>query len=259
MFVAVKSLRQFTTPDGEGSYRQSKMLCRELSIWARLDHENILAFYGIAFEFGPFPAIVGPWAQNGALGGYLARNPGLPTRDRVQLLCEVASGLHYLHGQMVIHGDLTGTNILIDASGKACLADFGLATIHQEFLGTSFFTSSSRANVRWAAPELFQVPEGQGNQSVLCSEETDVYSYGSIMLQVLSGQVPFSDSNVRQVNAKVVLGCRPPRETGWNGQPVPDIYWHFIERCWDKVPGRRPSSFEVLEFIRSQLESTQPK
>ncbi|KIJ06620.1 hypothetical protein PAXINDRAFT_91732, partial [Paxillus involutus ATCC 200175] len=235
----------------------AQMFCRELSIWARLDHANVLPFYGIAFEFGPLPAIVGPWAENGTLGGYLARNPDLPTRDRVQLLFEVASGLYYLHSQMVIHGDLTGTNVLIDGMGKACLADFGLATIHQEFLGTSFFTSSSCGNVRWAAPELFQVLEGEGSHSIICSEETDVYSYGSIMLQVLSGQVPFSDSNIRQVNAKVALGHRPPRETGWNGQPIPDVYWHLIEGCWDKVPRKRPSSFEVLEFMCSQL--TQPK
>ncbi|KAF9241777.1 kinase-like domain-containing protein, partial [Melanogaster broomeanus] len=131
------------------------MLCRELSIWARLHHENVLPFCGIAFGFGPLPAIVGPWAQNGTLGDYLARNPGLPAPVRVQLLYEIACGLHYLHSQEVIHGDLTGTNVLIDASGKACLSDFGLATIHHEFLGTSFFTSSSQGNVRWAAPELF--------------------------------------------------------------------------------------------------------
>ncbi|KIJ06635.1 hypothetical protein PAXINDRAFT_56263, partial [Paxillus involutus ATCC 200175] len=183
--------------------------CRELSIWARLHHENVLPFYGIAFGFGPLPAIVGPWAENGTLGDYLACNPGLPTR--VRLLYEIASGLHYLHSQMVIHGDLTGTNVLIDASGKACLSDFGLATIHDEFLGTSFFMSSSLGNVRWAAPELFQVPEGEGSQSALCSAETDIYSYGSLMLQVLSGKVPFFGCNTRQVYGKVALGSRPPR------------------------------------------------
>ncbi|KIJ18498.1 hypothetical protein PAXINDRAFT_8745 [Paxillus involutus ATCC 200175] len=250
--VVVKSIRLFTIPDGEDSCRQSKMLCRELSIWARLHHENILPFYGIAFGFGLLPAVVGPWAQNGTLGDCLACNPGLPVRDREHLLCEIASGLHHLHSQMVIHGDLTGTNVLVDASGKACLADFGLATIHQEFLGTSFFMSSSRGNVRWAAPELFQVPECEGNQSVLCGEETDVYSYGSLMLQVLSGKVPFFDSNAWQVCTKVALGHRPPRETGWNGQPIPDVYWRFIKRCWDEVPSKRPSSSEVLEFIRNQ-------
>jgi len=103
----------------------------------------------------------------------------------------------------------------------------------------------------------FQVPEGEGSRSVICSEETDVYSYGSIILQVLSGHVPFSDSNVWQVNAKVALGHRPPRGIGWDSQPIPDVYWRFIERCWDRVPRKRPSSFDVLEFTRSQL--TQPK
>ncbi|KAF9245250.1 kinase-like domain-containing protein [Melanogaster broomeanus] len=255
--VAVKSLRRFTTLDAEGSCAQSKMFCRELSIWARLHHENVLPFYGIAFGFGSLPAIVGPWAQNGTLGDYLACNPGLPTPVRVQLLYEIACGLHYLHSQMVIHGDLTGTNVLIDASGKACLSDFGLATIHHEFLGTSFFTSSSRGNVRWAAPELFQVPEGEGNRSVLCSKQTDVYAYGGIMLQVLSGKIPFFGLRTQQVYGQVCLGHRPPRENTWNGQRIPDVYWRFIEHCWDVVPSGRPSSFEVLEFMHGQLTQSE--
>ncbi|KAF9241784.1 kinase-like domain-containing protein [Melanogaster broomeanus] len=230
------------------------MLCRELSIWARLHHENVLPFYGVAFGFGPLPAIVGPWVQNGTLGDYLCNNPGLPTLVRVQLLCEIASGLHYLHSQMVIHGDLTGTNVLIDTSGKAYLSDFGLATIHHEFLGTSFFLSSSRGNVRWAAPELFEVPEHEGSRSVLCSEETDVYSYGSIMLQALSGKVPFSGFRIEQVCGQVSLGRRPPRENYWNGQHIPNVHWRFIQHCWNEVPSRRPSSFQVLEFMRGQSE-----
>ncbi|KAF9227106.1 kinase-like protein [Gyrodon lividus] len=192
--VAVKSLRQFTTPDGEDS-------C-------------------------------------------------LPTTDRVQLV-GTAVFVVAARWQMVIHGDLTGTNVLIGASGKAYLSDFGLATIHHEFLGTSLFTSSPRGNVRWVAPDLFQVPEVEGSRSVLCSEETDVYSYGSIMLQVLSGKVPFFGFKTQQIYYKVSLGHRPPRETGWNGQPIPEIYWRFIQRCWGNVPSKRLSSFQVLEFIHS--------
>ncbi|KAF9241785.1 kinase-like domain-containing protein [Melanogaster broomeanus] len=258
----IRKQNMFPTSGGGGSCPQSKMLCRELSVWARLRHENVLPFYGVAFGFGPLPAIVGPWAHNGTLGDYLACRPGLPTSSRAQLLCEIASGLHYpparlVHTQMVIHGDLTGTNVLIDASGKAYLSDFGHATIHHEFLGTSFFSSSYRCNVRWAAPELFEVPEHEGSRSVLCSEEADVYSYGSIMLQVLSGKVPFFGFRIEQVYGQVSVGHRPPRESCWNGERIPDVYWRFIQRCWDKVPSRRPSSFEVLEFIRSRLTETE--
>ncbi|KIJ05627.1 hypothetical protein PAXINDRAFT_93207, partial [Paxillus involutus ATCC 200175] len=166
------------------------MLCRELSIWARLRHENVLPFYGIAFGFGPLPAIVGPWAENGTLGDYLGRDPGLPTRVRLMVIHGDLTGVCVMFcldvsmTPLLIHCHLVKTNVLIDGSGKACLSDFGLATIHHEFLGTSFFMSSSFGNIRWAAPEVFQTPEGEGNQSILCSTKTDVYSYGSLMLQV---------------------------------------------------------------------------
>ncbi|KIJ18506.1 hypothetical protein PAXINDRAFT_109885 [Paxillus involutus ATCC 200175] len=232
------------------------MLHREISVWARLENENILPFYGVAFGFGPLPALVCPWAANGTLHQYLMDHGDLDLLDRLKLLCDMANGLDYLHGQKVIHGDLTSANVLINAVGRALLSDFGLSTIHQEFLGTSYFTDSSRGHVRWAAPELFDLANYDTPRAIL-NEKTDIYSFGSLMLQVLSGKVPFFGSNTRQVNGKVALGHRPPRETGWNDQPIPDVYWRFIEHCWDKVPSDRPSSTEVLEFIRSQLELTQ--
>ncbi|KAF8836883.1 kinase-like protein [Paxillus ammoniavirescens] len=156
------------------------MLHRELSVWARLENENILPFYGVAFGFGPLPALVCPWAANGTLHRYLTDHGDLNLMDRLKLLCDIANGLDYLHGQEVIHGDLTSANVLISAAGRASLSDFGLSTIHQEFLGTSYFTDSSRGHVRWAAPELFD----PANRSAILNEKTDIYSFGSLMLQV---------------------------------------------------------------------------
>ncbi|KIJ68023.1 hypothetical protein HYDPIDRAFT_165760 [Hydnomerulius pinastri MD-312] len=236
-------------------HKMWKMLYRELSIWARLRHENIIPFYGVAFDFGPFPAFVCPWAANGTLNQYLTEHVSLGLVDRLNLLCDVASGLHYLHCQKVVHGDLTGTNILIDFGGRAYLSDFGLSTIHREFLGTSYFTSSSRGNVRWAAPELFEEPKADGTPLAILSEKTDIYSFGSVMLQVLSGQVPFSTFKTQQVFFKVSRGERPPRESFWDGKPVSDVLWAFIVTCWEYLQSRRPSSGDVLGFIRAEADA----
>lgn len=55
-----------------------------------------------------------------------------------------------------------------------------------EFIGTSYFTNSIKGNIRWAATELFEIPEGdeEGEASTLLSTECDIYSFGSIILQV---------------------------------------------------------------------------
>lgn len=69
--------------------------------------------------------------------------------------------------------------------GTACLSDFGLSGIISEFLGASNFSSTLSGNVRWGAPELFAIPDIQDDTFKNClSKEADVYSFGSIMLQV---------------------------------------------------------------------------
>jgi serine/threonine protein kinase len=76
---------------------------------------------------------------------------------------------------------------LVYGDGRACLADFGLSTMLLEFIGPSYLTSSIGGNIRWAAAELFEVPEDDEEEAaVALTMECDIYSFGSITLQVSS-------------------------------------------------------------------------
>ena len=76
------------------------------------------------------------------------------------------------------------SNVLITAAGKPCLADFGLSKIMAEFEGTSYLTGTGGA-VRWAAFELYHVyGDDDEPQPALISKQSDIYSFGSIILQV---------------------------------------------------------------------------
>ncbi|KAF8835362.1 kinase-like protein [Paxillus ammoniavirescens] len=112
----------------------------------------------------------------------------LSLRDR--LLRDAAAGLRYLHLCSVVHGDLTGSNVLVSASGRAQLPDFGLSGIVKEFLGTSYLSSSMNGTARWAAPEIFTTLDDESSVWIP-TEQSDLYSLGSIMLQVCSGDVPY--------------------------------------------------------------------
>jgi len=78
------------------------------------------------------------------------------------------------------------SNVLVQGNGRACLADFGLSTMVLGFTNPSYFTRSIRGNIRWAAAELFEVPDDDDEDMtvVSLSIECDVYSFGSITLQV---------------------------------------------------------------------------
>ncbi|OAX35238.1 kinase-like protein [Rhizopogon vinicolor AM-OR11-026] len=196
-----------------------------------------------------------PWVKNGTLTGFLEREQNtLSSQDKFSLLNDIAIGLQYLHDKSIIHGDLTGSNVLVHGNGRACLADFGLSTIIMEFIGTSYLTSTIKGNIRWAAAELFGVPEDdeEDEAAVSLSTECDTYSFGSIALQVLTCKVPYY--NVRKDN--VVLGYvirgkkpEPPRESH-----IAPSHWEFIQRCW-LLRANRPLVGEIVAFVASERQS----
>ncbi|KAJ8581452.1 kinase-like protein [Rhizopogon salebrosus TDB-379] len=153
--------------------------------------------------------------------------------------------MQYLHGESIVHGDLTGSNVLVHGNGRACLSDFGLSTIVLEFVGPSYLTSTMGGNIRWAAAELFEEPDDD-EAAVSLSTECDIYSFGSIFLQVLTCKVPYY--NFKKDNAvlgQVIRGKKPkpPKDS-----LLAPAHWQFIQRCW--LPrASRPSVGEIVAFV----------
>ncbi|KAJ8584332.1 kinase-like protein [Rhizopogon salebrosus TDB-379] len=188
-----------------------------------------------------------PWVDGGALTGYLERHEdSLSPQDKFSLLNDIALGLQYLHSKSIVHGDLTGSNVLVHDNGRACLADFGLSTMLLEFIGPSYITDTMRGNIRWAAAELFEVPDDDKKEVVSLSTECDIYSFGSIFFQVLTCKVPYY--NVKQdivVLGQVIKGKKPepPKDS-----VLAPVYWEFIQQCW--LPrASRPSVGEIVAFV----------
>ncbi|KAN0073723.1 Protein kinase-like domain containing protein, partial [Tylopilus felleus] len=163
---------------------------REIEVWRGLKHDNVLPLLGTTMGFGRYPAMVCPWAENDTLTLYLARDHAhLPVAEILRLLDNVASGLHYLHSRSVVHGDLSGSNILILDDGSACIADFGLSTLLTELGRPTFATSfHGRGTIQWIAPELLVCGASENGAEealpVLPTTYSDVYSFGGVMLHV---------------------------------------------------------------------------
>ncbi|KIJ12111.1 hypothetical protein PAXINDRAFT_171393, partial [Paxillus involutus ATCC 200175] len=209
-------------------------------------------------NFGRFPALVCPWLENGPLTSYLERgHDTLKPVERFSLISDAASGLQYLHSQLIVHGDLSGSNVLVDANGRACISDFGLSTLLTELGGSTYATSShTQGTLRWTAPELLdtQVPDDEDNlPDIYPTPQSDVYSFGRIMLQVLTGKIPFHyyprEPQVLSAISKAMIPKRPSRTL------VTDRQWTFMQRCWMPIDGdeSRPGDDEIVEFSRQEL------
>ncbi|KIJ12553.1 hypothetical protein PAXINDRAFT_43049, partial [Paxillus involutus ATCC 200175] len=157
-------------------------LNREIRVWLDLKHVNVLPLFGTTMDFGQFPAMVCPWLEDGPLTSYLERrNDSLTTVERLILVADVAVGLQYLHSQTVVHGDLSGSNVLVQPGGRACISDFGMSTLLSELGGSTLPTSlQGGGTLRWAAPELLdlQVPDNADNlRKVVPTPQSDIYSF----------------------------------------------------------------------------------
>ncbi|KAK0429749.1 kinase-like domain-containing protein, partial [Armillaria borealis] len=144
--IAVKFLRSVMAQNKE---KLLKRLQAEVSTWHYLCHRNVAQLHGIV-QSENMIGMVSAWCEHGTIRHYL-KNVN-PDANRMKLMHQIASGVAYLHDfkPVIIHGDLKGSNILIDHQGYAIISDFGLSKVKSDFSASSSFAGSTR----WMAPEI---------------------------------------------------------------------------------------------------------
>ncbi|KAG8908803.1 hypothetical protein FRB99_003041 [Tulasnella sp. 403] len=165
------------------------------------------------------------------------------TVDDVRLR-EAADGLAYIHEHGIIHGDVKGSNVLVSDDVHAKICDFGLAKIVDTNTSAAMKGAGS---VRWQAPEMWKKAPR--------SKQTDVYSFGIMISEVLNGDIPFAEYDI---NSAVILAVATRDErpcTTPTVSPTGRSYgavWDVAKKCWEKEPNDRPTMQEVH---RSLLEA----
>ncbi|KAJ6487870.1 kinase-like domain-containing protein [Mycena sanguinolenta] len=149
-------------------------------------------------------------------------------------------GLEYLHEKRIVHGDLKGANILVTPSHRACVADFGLASIADTMSGGRFTHSSPTkgGTSRYQAPELLStnIPNHFGS---------DVYAFGCVCYEILTGKAPFHEiTRDVTVMIKVLEGLRPSRPKTIT---INEDLWSLIQDCWKEESRDRPSMSQIVQ------------
>lgn len=202
-----------------------------------LIHPNIVPFLGVTMDPLEF---ISDWMPGGDLATYVASHP---EADKVSLLVDVAEGMNYLHSYNIIHGDLNGSNILMDATGHARITDFGLVVITHNGAPVPGHWDLYWPGFRWIALEVLR---GWASYN----RETDVFSFAGVMIEVFTGAGPFSDRGPLAALSAIADGERPPRPTD---PVVTDRLWELIQQCWNKETKLRPCMLHVLCNLRYGL------
>jgi len=145
------------------------------------------------------------------------------------------------------------SNVLIDQTGNARLADFGLLTILSDpanHLSSSSFTQGGSA--RWMSPELID-PQRFGLEHSCPTKSSDCYALGMVIYETISGHLPFHQHADLTVFVKVLAGERPSRGAGFA-----DSLWKMFGQCWVPQPNERPAIRDVLQCLAGALPEPPP-
>ncbi|PBK63653.1 kinase-like protein [Armillaria solidipes] len=237
--VAVKFLRPVIVKE-----KLLKRLQAEVLTWHYLCHTNVSQLYGIVQSENRV-GMVSAWCEHGTIRHYL-KNVN-PKADRMKLMHQIASGVAYLHDfkPVIIHGDLKGSNILIDHQGYAIISDFGLSKVKSDFSASSSFAGSTR----WMAPVIVRALfEGRSEANMpQVTTASDVYAFGSVCLEVMTGALPYPcTKNDLGVMFDIMRGIKPSM-----GAPMPHCkaLEVLLNRCWNEAPTLRPKMEDVLEYL----------
>ncbi|RIA83534.1 kinase-like domain-containing protein, partial [Glomus cerebriforme] len=173
------------------------------------------------------------YAENGSLRNYLDKSYNkLSWSTRIYYLCSIALGLDEIHENNLIHRDLHIGNILHKGGNSifdgTCITDMGLCK-PADYNALENTKKSVYGNLPYIAPEILR---GQNY-----TKAADIYSFGIIMYETISGLPPYHDvSHDENLALKICQGLRPRFNI-----KVPQLVVQLIKSCLDANPLNRPS------------------
>ncbi|XP_060782321.1 mitogen-activated protein kinase kinase kinase 21 isoform X3 [Neoarius graeffei] len=242
--VAVKAARQ--DPD-EDITATAESVKQEAKLFAMLRHPNIIRLEGVCLE-EPNLCLVMEYAQGGTLNRALTGRR-IPPHILVNWAVQIAKGMQYLHEEAavpIIHRDLKSSNILLleriennDIGRKTLkITDFGLA---REWHKTT--KMSAAGTYSWMAPEVIK--------SSLFSKGSDVWSYGVLLWELLTGEVPYRGID----GLAVAYGVAVNKLTLPIPSTCPEPFAKLMEECWEQDPHIRPMFATILEQLTAIEEA----
>jgi len=216
---------------------------QEIKTTARLQHPHILPLYdsgsttaatggGTAFLY-----YVMPYVQGETLKEKLDREQQLGIDEAVNIASEVADALQYAHDQGVIHRDIKPENILL-SGGRALVADFGIAlAVSAAAGGRMTETGLSVGTPQYMSPE-------QATADKHVTSRSDIYSLGSVLYELLTGEPPHTGPSAQAMIMKIVSdAARPVRELR---KAVPPHVAAAVAKALEKVPADRFDSAKAF-------------
>lgn len=241
---------------------------KEINLLNKISHINLILLSGICFNEGHW-YLVYEYAANGPLSNWIYYNSSdqmvLNWTKRIQIALDVATGLSYLHSctsPPYVHRDLKASNVLLDSDFRAKITNFNLARSAEGQEGQFALTMDIVGTKGYMAPEYLE--------NGLVSSKLDVYAFGVLMMEILSGkEVAVLYEGVKSQLAEVLVPVLHEEEGKENLRNFMDHSLQgnypielamFVARltnsCIKKDPLGRPEMREIVQILSRSLTTS---
>jgi eukaryotic-like serine/threonine-protein kinase len=219
---------------------------REIKVSAQLQHPQIVSLLSAGDADG-LPYYVMPYVEGEGLRERISREGKFPIRDVIAILRDVAKALAFAHSKNVVHRDIKPENVLLTGD-SAVVADFGIskaigaARTHE---GSAPASTLTQVGTSVGTPAYMAPEQAAGDPDT--DHRADIYSFGCLAYEMLTGVAPFVRDTVhRLVAAHISERAKPVSELR---PDCPRALAALVMRCLEKDPGNRPQS--AGELIRA--------
>jgi serine/threonine-protein kinase len=222
-------------------------LKQEARTASALNHPNICTVYEVGEEAGEV-FIAMEYIEGQTLSELIGQG-ALPVERVLRYGLHISSALAHAHEKGVIHGDLKPSNIIVTPQGDAKILDFGLARRGNpvEFDRKTLETATAEVEVAHGGTFPYMAPEQiEGREA---SARTDIWSFGVILYEMISGTHPFRGATLFQLGNSILSNQPLPLPP-----TTPDGLKRVVSRCLEKEPERR---YRRAGEVRAALEAVQ--
>ena len=222
---------------------------REAQACAKLSHPNIVTVYDMGEDEGRL-FIVMELLDGEELRNIIAQGKALPLEDKLSIIEQMCTGLHYAHQKGIIHRDIKPGNIMVLRDGQVKVLDFGIAQIQTNTVGLTR-TGLIMGTLKYIAPEQVHG---------IASHRSDIFSVGSVSYELLSSRPAFAGGDPMQI-LEQLQKADPPRIDVVDST-IPAGLAAIVARAMHKDPAKRFSDLaamraEVLQVQRGLAEEAE--
>eukprot|EP01121_Diplochlamys_sp_Union-15-3_P002396 TRINITY_DN12093_c0_g1_i1.p1 TRINITY_DN12093_c0_g1~~TRINITY_DN12093_c0_g1_i1.p1 ORF type:complete len:452 (-),score=86.26 TRINITY_DN12093_c0_g1_i1:17-1372(-) len=200
-------------------------------------HPNVCLFMGACTQKDNL-FMVSEYLPRGDLNALLKSEVTLSLYKRMKMARDAAYGVNWLHcsNPVFIHRDLKASNLLVDENDHVKVCDFGLSDIKPQ--GENLKEKAPKGTPLWMAPEVML--------SQTITEKCDVYSFGIVLWEILTGKVPFPNHTKFQLFKKAV--CIDHERPEIPPDTLPSLS-KLMTSCWDPDPLKRPNFYQIIDSL----------